>query len=168
MRDGFGGKLYNSIIAEVNGYGIEVEDIKASKDSAEMDSYNKFLNGTLAISGNVFDVSRNTFDVNPNTGIINVTTDKGEVLADDPTQSALANSLAANNTIAQSDIFNISSRALGQNGINPVPSTSVGADKLASLPGGMTQVNYVGAFEPNGTNWLEGWSALSQLGFLAQ
>lgn len=169
MRDGFGGQLYNSIITGVNGYGIEVEDIQSSKDANSMDSYSKLVAGTLVISGNVFDVSRTTFDVNPTTGLINVTSDEGTILADDPTQAVLAAQLSANNSTA-TNVLNISSRAQGANGINPIPSTSVGSDKIATVPTskGLVQVNYVGAFEPNGTNWMTGWTALSQLGYLAQ
>lgn len=167
MRDGFGGKLYNSIISEVNGYGIEVEDIEAEKDANQMDSYSKLERDVIVISGNVFNVRRNTFDVNADTGLINVTSDDNGVIADDPMQAVLAAELSANNAIYNGNLFSIN-RTAGANGINPIPVTTNFDVGPSTLPSGFENANYQGAFDPaSAQTWLNGWTALSQLGYLA-
>lgn len=48
----------------------------------------------------------------------------------------------------------------------PVVGSSADIDSLAPVPAGLETVSYRGAFEPNGPNWLEGWSFLSANGFI--
>ncbi|GAB5465595.1 MAG: hypothetical protein Kapaf2KO_10310 [Candidatus Kapaibacteriales bacterium] len=167
MRDGFGGKLFNSIIMGVNGPAIEVEDIAAADDATNTDSYSKFQQGTLQVEGNVFWVNKSAFDASDD-GIINVTTDEGTIIADDMTASELGTYLAANNSIGDPQI-SITSLMPGANGINPIPgNTGLVTSNMASVSTpGIMSVNYKGAFDPSSSShWLEGWTALSQNGYL--
>jgi hypothetical protein len=45
-----------------------------------------------------------------------------------------------------------------------------GADvtqNIATVPSGLDQVSYKGAFDPSGSNWLSGWTTLAKYGFLS-
>jgi len=168
MRDGFGGQFYNSIVTGVNGYGIEVEDLPADKDPSGMDSYSKLEKGMIKIESNIFWVggNRNTFVFDPADGgapsVINVTKD-----ADDATGSYLSNYLEQNNnSIGDPGIMN-TSRNAGAKGINPVPTnTGLVSSNLAQVPG-LENPGYKGAFDPaSQTTWMDGWTALSQMGYI--
>jgi hypothetical protein len=52
-------------------------------------------------------------------------------------------------------------------GLDPRPSSSGAAGNGAVMPSGgfFESVSYKGAFNPSGTSWIIGWTALSEYGF---
>ena len=55
----------------------------------------------------------------------------------------------------------------GSGSLDPRPSVSGAAGNGAVMPSGsfFQSVSYKGAFDPSGTPWINGWTALSEYGF---
>ncbi|MFP4088733.1 MAG: fasciclin domain-containing protein [Cyclobacteriaceae bacterium] len=72
-----------------------------------------------------------------------------------------------NNMIADPQLAGISRTANQM--LNPVPSAEAVTSNLAAYPDDpfFDEVSYKGAFDPAGENWMNGWSSLWKLGYLA-
>jgi hypothetical protein len=163
FRAGTKGYIANSIVTEMKGKGIEVQD----KPTNTSDAYAQLLAGELIIKNNLFYNigSTTTIDGSAN-GIIRITAN-----ADDANATALITHLTTNsNQIANPSLNGISR---DQNGLlDPRPSGTGAAytTTLDAYPTGdafFTPVNYKGAFSAASTDlWLSGWSSLAKNGHL--
>ena len=158
FRDNAGGYYNNSVFTGYNGAAIGIEQ----RDDETPDSYDRLTAGDLALNNNLFsdfaagDAATDLFlAVDPND-------EKIDGMASDTVAARLT---AAGNEIGETGIAGISRTNDG--GLDP----RINADG-AALTGGVAsddeyfaQVTYRGAFG-NSANWLEGWTALDQNGFL--
>jgi hypothetical protein len=163
FRAGTKGYIANSIVTEMKGKGIEVQD-KASNTN---DAYAQLLAGELIIKNNLFHNigSTNVIDGSAN-GIIRITAS-----ADDASATALINHLTTNNNqIANPSLYGIS--RIQNNLLDPRPSGTGAAysTTLDAYPTGdafFTAVNFKGAFSTASTDlWLSSWSTLAKNGHL--
>ncbi|MEA1877078.1 MAG: hypothetical protein U9N86_09435 [Bacteroidota bacterium] len=147
MRDNAGGKYKNSIFIET-AKGIDIEYIEGSDNS-----YLQYENGNLEITNNIF------WKVGDGTGagIFNVAPAKDTYTVPAEYEASFdAYFESAGNQVSDPGI----------SGDNPVPQNDVSSN-MADYPADwFTQVNYKGAFDPNGTNWAKGWTLLDASGFL--
>ncbi len=162
FRDNTGGKYHNSVFTEYdvagdpdNGFpgvggGIEVEDIDNSGSKTE-DSRKRLEAGELVVRNNIW------WDFGIGNGLT-------EFAAQDFAQAHLA---ANNNTIADPQLLAVS-RVRGSNGLDPRPGSGSPALSGAETVGDpyFVQTSYLGAFS-EGNNWLLGWTALDNLGYLS-
>ncbi len=169
IRDNAGGRYYNSVFANW-ARGIDIENLASGQDS-----YERFVEGTLLFSGNVFQdvVSDGDLCGGQNataSDIFKITMGAGWPTPGDST-AALAASLAAwqasfaanNNMAAETGItYNFSTAG----GLNPVPSFNVSGATPATDEW-FSSVTYKGAFDPGAENWMNNWTAISAYGFLA-
>ena len=151
-RNGAGGDLYNSIIANYDE-GIEIED----KDA--FDAYDNYLAGRLNVENNCFWAVDDLVDYDG---------------SDVPTGDADLDSdfAAAGNAISNPGIdFTYAVDGSGvsvTDHVGPVP-----ANDVTVAPGNLPTdpwfdaAAYKGAFEPGAQNWLTGWSFLDERGFIA-
>jgi hypothetical protein len=156
MRDNAGGFYNNSIFTGFNGSAIAIED----RDDTDVDAFARFEAGDLAYSDNIFE----DFGAGTAADDLFLAVDQGEneVAASTATFSA---AMAMDNTIGTTGIAGISRMPDG--GLDPRINSGG-----AALGGGTPSddpffnlVTYRGAFG-NRVNWLEGWTALSDLGYL--
>ncbi|MFN5711136.1 MAG: T9SS type A sorting domain-containing protein [Bacteroidota bacterium] len=163
FRAGTRGYVANSIVTEMKGKGIEVQD----KPTNTNDAYAQLLAGELTIKNNLFhNIGSTTVIDGSSSGIIRITAN-----ADDASATALINHLTTNsNQIANPNLYGISRT---QNGLLDPRPNGTGAAYSTSLdtyPNGdafFTTVNYKGAFSTSSTElWLSGWSSLAKNGHL--
>ena len=152
FRNGGGGDTRNAIIANF-AEGIEIEDLDT------FDAYDNFLAGRLNLS---------------QICMVNV----NEVIDYDgsavPTGDADLDAYAAANGVAAGTpgidfTYNLNGAGTSfTDTFDPVPSNdvTVGAGNLATDPY-FDAADYKGAFDPNGTNWLAGWSWFSDYSAIA-
>jgi len=151
FRANGGGYFFNSIFVNQTK-GIDVE-LKESLTASS--SYKRFKDGELKVENNMFyDVSDGTevgiFKVSAKDGVSD--SDKSTAEADWAAYIATAdNSVDINPGITYPTSTNFS--------FNPVPTGDV-TTNLASYPTEFESVNYKGAFNPNATNWAQGWTLL--------
>ncbi|MEM8969781.1 MAG: T9SS C-terminal target domain-containing protein, partial [Bacteroidota bacterium] len=165
MRDAFAGKLGNSIIEDFPGIGIQVEDIDSNIDSyarltTAADGFQiEILNNTWAQFGGATDlaslVQATSISDDPDTAEDETFEGESEDVVSELTDNA-------NNYSAASVVTSISRTTDG--GLDPRPAAATEA--TTTVPEGMMQVDYRGAFVPGEATWLSGWSTLSQLGIL--
>jgi hypothetical protein len=157
FRDNAGGTYANSVFTDFNGHAIAVED---RDDTNDGDSFARLAAGDLSLTGNVFE----------NFGAGNTAADLFVAFDTDDMPVAASNAAVATaigdvNTIGATSIAGISRTTDG--GLDP----RLNAD--SEILGGATPsedvffnvVTYKGAFG-NTVNWLSGWTALSEYGFL--
>jgi len=147
FRDNAGGKYVNSIFTDFAGNGVEVEDLASGEDSrARLEA------GDLVMSNNMW----------WNFGA-------GSAITDIATQDFVQTHLGANNN----EIVNPQLRGISRTndaGLDPRPA--IGSPALTGAvdpPEGdnyFSKVTYRGAFGPFDM-WIDGWTALSQLGVAA-
>jgi len=138
-RDGGVVSIATSIITDVNGKAIEVED----KDEPGVDSYSKL--GEASYNGNVWWCGGyTTVDADASTGVIQVTEGGAE-----PDAATLIAKLTSSSNSIQDPAMGWSDKQDGN--LNPFSPANVSG---------------VGAFQ--GGNWLSGWSGLSTLGHLSE
>jgi hypothetical protein len=156
MRDNAGGFYNNSVFTGFNGAAVAVED----RDDTDVDAFARFQAGDIAFNGNVFE----DFGAGTTAADLFLAVDQGEdiVTASSATLSA---AFAANNIIGATGIASIS--RVDDGGLDP----RLNAD--SPILGGATPsadaffdgVTYRGAFG-NSSNWLSGWTALDEYGYL--
>ena len=152
FRDNAGGYFYNSIVTEYDdastSLGITVEDIDNTGDKVE-DSMKRLEAGQLICANNIW------YDFGA-----------GNTVAEFAPQTAVAEMLNANNNMAVDPMLRGISRTT-DGGLDPRPKSGSPALNNANvkiLGDGFVQTNYVGAFGTE--NWLKGWTALDQLGYV--
>ncbi|MCG8412534.1 MAG: hypothetical protein MI739_14745 [Bacteroidales bacterium] len=143
------GKYYNSIfLNQLNGVKIEYTN-------GTSDSFNQFQNNNLIFENNIF----YDIEANNNSLILSAYNSSGDPLY--PQQMALQNYLfRANNNLYNPGI------EISENTINILPTGNVNTH-LANYPSlWFDTVNYKGAFDPNGDNWLNKWTLVFESGKL--
>jgi len=157
FRDNAGGTYANSVFTDFNGHAIAIED---RDDTNDGDSFARLEAGDLSLTGNVFE----DFGAGTTAADLFVAfdTDDMPVAASNAT---VATAIGDNNTIGSTSIAGISRTTDG--GLDP----RLNAD--SEILGGATPsddaffnvVTYKGAFG-NTVNWLSGWTALSDYGYI--
>ena len=166
IRDYATPRYYNSIFTQFNS-GIRVEDIRNSTT----DSRSLVENGTTVLANNYWYNIDGASDFADVIGITEFDSD-GDGEDDTPVDTAfrgiLADYLADNdNTISPNNILVSVSRS-PNGGLDPRPTMADATDFTYGPLGDMffNEVNYAGAFSTSST-WLNGWTALDELGYLA-
>jgi hypothetical protein len=162
LRAGTQAKIANSIVADMKGKGLEVQDKPANTTT---DAFAQFQNGNIKFQNNLFWKigSNTTLDTISSTSVIRFTSG-----SDQTNRQQLVDSLNVwTNTIVPSSTNLIRSISRTQNNaLDPRPNSGTPAltTSLAALPSGdafFTNVNFKGAFGPLSTDlWVRGWSAL--------
>ncbi len=156
-REGFSGKLVNSIVTDIPNAAIQIRNEKGGDVSScatitnQRDGYqSEIYNTTWAIVG--------PYDGN------DINTALGGQCND-----VIASMLQNNNCAFLEDeiLENISSRV---SGIDPRPKSTFtgGTVKPTDIGIAGEETNYQGAFEPGKDLWLKGWSTLSKYGYTVQ
>ena len=160
MRDGSAYSLYNSIITEHGGFGIEIEDLNESEDSFDKTVLN--VNGDNAgIAGNIW-FTGTAADIQ---SMIKVTDPE---LSRDADASQTAQWLMDQNNVLENPQLQGVCRTRGCGTLNPIPSAeSVTSIAVTVADSNVEQTNYVGAFDPNSELWIAGWTTLARYGYLA-
>ncbi|MFW6347455.1 MAG: hypothetical protein ACOC2C_02435, partial [Cyclonatronaceae bacterium] len=165
MRDGSAYSIYNSIIAEANGKGIEIED----RGEAE-DSYDKTVNNVngdgAAVTGNMW----YTANASSIADMI-VVTDSENVR--DADGSTIADWLTTDySNVFDDPQFPGVCRTVGCGTLDPMPGNSAFAtfaeDIRSSDAQVVDQTDYIGAFAPGEPLWISGWTTLARYGYMAE
>jgi hypothetical protein len=148
MRDNAGGEYHNSVFYDFNGSGLSIEDLS---DPGLEDSRARLEDGDIVFSNNVW------YGFNPD--------NTPESVFPQDFARAILTQQQFNNDIADPQISGVD--RMGGGMLDPRPSSSGVAGNGAVIPAGgfFENVNYKGAFDPSGTSWISGWTALSQYGF---
>ncbi|WPP53160.1 IPT/TIG domain-containing protein [Catalinimonas niigatensis] len=160
IRDGFAGKFGNSIMEDFPGVAFQVED----RDGIEYDSYGRLVTETaegfqLEILNNTFAAFGGATDL---ASLVEATSGEDEGYAG-ATEAVVAELTDNNNVFSADPVLSGVSRTT-DGGLDPRPAAATAA--TATVPSGLEQVEYRGAFVPGEATWLSGWSTLSQLGYL--
>ena len=154
FRDNAGGKYYNSIFtdydAAAGGAGITVEDIDNTGSKTE-DSRKRLEAGDLVLSNNVW------YDFGDGNDLASIA----------PQDFVQAHLSANNNSIVDPQLRGISREPNNQLDPRPAAGSPALSGAVAVADDWFVQTSYKGAFSA-GNNWLQGWTALSQLGYLAE
>lgn len=161
LRAGTRGIIANSIIADMKGKGLEIQDKAANTTT---DAFANLENGSLKFRNNLFWKigSNTTLDTTVANSVIRFTSGSAQA-----NRQVIVDSLVAwNNSIVPNSTNLIKSISRTQNNqLDPRPNSGTPAltSSLAPIPSDpfFTNVNYKGAFGPNSTDlWLRGWSTL--------
>ncbi len=159
MRENFAGKLGNSVLEDFPGVGIEVQDLENNDNdsyarlTAERDGFQiEITNNTWANFAGASDLSSLVKASSGDGGFTGATAAVESELSDN------------NNKYSASGVVTSVSR-IPNGGLDPRPL--VDDTEVATVPDGLEQVGYRGAFSAT-ENWLDGWSTLSILGYLPQ
>jgi hypothetical protein len=147
FSDNSGGKYYNSVFLNQT-QGVFVEYVTGFNDS-----YYQFLSGNLKIENNIFyDIENNNQET-----IFSIFTKTSDDISEE--QAMLQNYfLAGDNQIIDPQI------EITETDYDLIPKGNV-TDNLAPYSDNwFDSVTYKGAFDPEGDNWLNGWTLLSQSG----
>ncbi|MCB9057006.1 MAG: T9SS type A sorting domain-containing protein [Calditrichae bacterium] len=150
FRDNTGGYYWNSIFTDYDdastSLGITVEDIDNTGEKVE-DSRKRLEAGDLALKGNIW-----------------YGFGAGNTLAEFAPQDFVQAHLAANDNRVTDPMLRGISRTT-DNGLDPRPQAGSPAlnGALDVADDYFVKTSYVGAF--GGSNWLQGWTALDQLGY---
>ncbi|QCK13782.1 DUF5018 domain-containing protein [Mangrovivirga cuniculi] len=160
MREKFAGKLGNSIIVDFPGYAVQVENLADSDEDSyglittPIDGYQlEILNNTWAMIGN--------YDGENVSSVVDVS--NGLPIAD-----VVAELTDNMNKIETTTVINTLDRGTGVSNITVDPRPATNDTDVASVPAGMEQVNYRGAFAAGEPTWLAGWSSLSKFGYVTE
>lgn len=162
LRAGTQARIANSIVADMKGKGLEIQDKPANTTT---DAFAQFENGNIKFINNLFWKigSNTTIDSTVSNSVIRFTANSNQ-----PNRQKIADSLNTwSNTVVPNATNLLRSISRTQNNLlDPRPNTGTPAltTTLAALPSGdafFSSVNFKGAFGPNSTDlWLRGWSAL--------
>jgi len=159
MRDGSAYSLYNSIVTDFNGLGIQIEDKNESEDSYDR-TINNVNNDDASIAGNIW-FTGNASSIET---MISVT---GES-ARDADGSVTASWLNDRDNVFEDPELGGICRTQGCGVLNPVPASATATTLVVTVSdSNIDQTTYVGAFEPGQTTWIAGWTTLARYGYLA-
>ncbi len=172
MRDAFAGKIGNSIFEDFPGVGVQVEDI-----AGDIDSYARLQTATA--EGYQVEILNNTWarfggyvEADGLSSLVEVTEveDDPDTAADEAftgvTTATVAELADNSNNYSATAVLTSINRTPGSNGLDPRPAAATQA--TTTVPAGLTQVPYRGAFAPGEATWLAGWSTLAKLGILVE
>jgi hypothetical protein len=151
FRDNAGGKYYNSIFADFFGFGAQIEDLVSGQDSRQ-----RLDDGEIEFQRNIW-YSFGSGDAPVQ--LFPQTWTEAHM-----TSPANANVFGVNPKLASWP----SDDRSNDGGFNPTPRANGPAAGGGQAPADpyFDAVTYKGAFDPAAPNWLLGWTALDQLGFL--
>lgn len=171
-RDGFGGNICNSIIANVDGYGLRISD---------SGTYNAYLAGYPVVecvdrveAGTLNFKSTSWYGIASDTAVTIAYGGSGSVEEDVLTNDSAA-PLCADNVIGALTVPKFANNNStfgsldGTAPFNPVPFDAVVQQDLASYGSHMLEsTSYRGAFQrvPSALMWTTGWTALNTSSFL--
>jgi hypothetical protein len=163
FRDNAGGKYYNSIFTEYNsaegGFALTIENLDTSTGSTTRDSQQRFEEGDLVLSNNIWGEFGNgsTFaeivtDDDGNRAAIVAALNDWDNLATDPMLAGITRSTTPSGALDP----------------RPLPGSPALSSDLAAYPDGsfFTEVDFIGAFGED--LWIEGWTALDVLGYVGR
>lgn len=155
FRDNAGGEYHNSIFYNW-GKGIDVENMPSGQDA-----YQRFVDGELKLSGNVFSnvavagsaaVASDLFKITMGIGWATALDSTNELTA---SKNALVASFAANGNQVADAGLNFSFAA---GGIDLIPNSFTPSSSVSDA--WFDVVSYVGAFSPSATSWAKGWTLI--------
>ncbi|MEX0771686.1 MAG: hypothetical protein WD038_00885 [Balneolales bacterium] len=160
MRDGSAYSIYNSIITDFNGLGIQIEDNNEAEDS-----YDKTIND---VNGDGASVAGNVWYTGNATSIetmVSVTSDESR----DPDGSSIAEWLNSRNNSFEDPLLIGITREVESGGLDPRPSAaSATSGAVDVVDSNVAQTTYKGAFDPSATPWIAEWTTLARYGYLAE
>ncbi|MBD3617653.1 MAG: T9SS C-terminal target domain-containing protein [Gracilimonas sp.] len=160
MRDGSAYSIYNSIITDFNGLGIEIEDRSESEDS-----YDKTI---LDVNGDGASVTGNIWYTGNASSIetmIEVTSGSPR----DTDGSTIAAWLNDRDNVFEDPALGGICRTQGCGILDPVPSSAAAASGAATVAdANVDQTTYKGAFDPASPAWITGWTSLARYGYLSE
>lgn len=160
LKSNIAGTYKNILLANWTGYGMFFKDDKTADNfmvSGSGDDDNLDL-------GNIMVFNQGLSGVNGDTAIIAPTSKVGT------SDIASIKTKLTGNTVFGADPgltnFNYGSASGGVITNDPfvgntpdlIPTASAITDSAATTPAGLTTANYIGAFEPGGTNWMTTWT----------
>lgn len=153
MRDAFGGSVYNSILADFPGVGIEVEDLPSG-----LDSYQRLVDGEIELHNITWAGFAGASNLDE---LVKITSDNPTY----PNATELKQHLAdnANVNVGGSVLASIS-RTPNTGALDPRPTAEFG--NTGAVPSGLESPGYRGAFDPNGPLWIADWTTFAKFGFL--
>lgn len=160
MRDGSAYSIYNSIITDFNGLGIEIEDLDVAEDS-----YDKTV---LDANGDGAAVAGNMWYVGNATSIETMVKVTDTAVSRDSDGSATAAWLTGQSNIFEDPQLGGICRTVDCGQLDPIPAAASATTLAVNVnENGVDQTTYIGAFDPAVTPWIAGWTTLARYGFLA-
>ena len=165
LRDNAGGEYHNSIFYNW-GKGIDIENLASGEDA-----YARFENNEVAFAGNVFDACTSLGLDATASDLFKITMGSGWASEADSTEAATtsasafqASFAANNNAVAATGLSWVVEEGSGL--LDLVPNSDVPAGANPTMEW-FDDVTFAGAFDPaSDCTWLEGWSMLSNRGFI--
>ncbi len=153
-REGFAGKLINTIISDYPGYGIRI-----TADEGDNSSCNAITDPRDGFQAELLNITWSAIGNYDGTDI-------GSIIEGDCTDKIIT-AMTGHNVVQSGQILaNISSRT---GGIDPRPASGSDAGNTYDVSVfGLEKTGYRGAFKPGDDLWLKGWTALSSYGFTIQ
>jgi hypothetical protein len=159
MRDGSAYSIYNSIISDANGLGIEIEDLNDAEDS-----YDKTV---LDVNGDGAGIAGNIWYTGNASSIESMIKVTDPDVSRDSDGSATAAWLIDQDNIFEDPELGGICRTVGCGTLNPIPSAASATTLAVTVnESGVDQTTYVGAFDPAQPLWIEGWTTLARYGYL--
>jgi hypothetical protein len=160
MRDGSAYSIYNSIISDANGLGIEIEDLNDAEDS-----YDKTV---LDVNGDGTGIAGNIWYTGNATTIQDMIKITDPAVSRDSDGSATAAWLIDQNNVFEDPELGGICRTQGCGVLNPIPSAASATSIAVTVnETGVDQTTYVGAFDPAEPLWIAGWTTLARYGYLS-
>ena len=152
FRDNYAGSLYNSIVINHDApIDLERRVDRPSSQGVAGSSYDRFIEGTMRIAGNVF------YNVN---GVTSMDSFADLFELSDDTDATLEAAVEAQ--LMGADMNMVVNPNLGSGSSLLTPAAAVGTPATLPADSGLEQLNYVGAVAPGGTPFFAGWSKFSQ------
>lgn len=161
MRDGSAYSIYNSVITDFNGLGIEIEDRNEDEDSYDK-TINNINGDNASITGNVW------YTGNASSIETMIAVTSGDISPRDEDGSTIAQFLNDRDNIFSDPELGGISRTVGSGVLDPRPAAAVATSGAVNVAdNNVDQTSYKGAFEPTATPWIAGWTTLARYGYLA-
>ncbi|MEX0779275.1 MAG: hypothetical protein WD037_06055 [Balneolales bacterium] len=160
MRDGSAYSVYNSIITDFNGLGIQIEDNNEADDSYDKTVLDANGDGASVI-GNIW-YTGNATSVE---SMISVTSDESR----DADGSGVAAWLNDRDNSYGDPMLGGITRTVGSGGLDPRPSAASATSGAVDVAdSNVDQTTYKGAFDPSAAPWIAEWTTLARYGYLAE
>ena len=166
LRDNAGGEYHKSIFFNW-GKGIDIENLASGEDC-----YQRFINDEIKFSENIFDQCTNQGVNAEAQDIFKVTMGSGW-----PSLSDSTNALNESSTTFQNSFISLGNQNVesglsynieeGSGSLALIQDDGLTSESIIDLPSWFDTTDFPGAFDPNlECTWLEGWSMLSNRGFI--
>lgn len=166
LRDNAGGEYHKSIFFNW-GKGIDIENLASGEDC-----YQRFINDEIKFSENIFDQCTNQGINAEAQDIFKVTMGSGWPSLSDSTNALNESSATFQNSFISLGNQNVESGLSynieeGSGSLALIPDDGLTSESIIDLPSWFDTTDFPGAFDPNlECTWLEGWSMLSNRGFI--